>query len=1088
MTKQEAIDAIDVLLEAPITDRQKLIDSYQILLDFVTESSIADVIPDWAEELEFNTDGSADGKYCKHPDTNGKKRVFETQTDGNTGNEPPTDPNITENDDWAELSQAGGSGIKEWTAGIFGVGLIIVYHDHSIYGPGLAILKDPVRPYKSTNIESEIGAGDWEWIGVKDVDISQHVTLVDGPEVTWDIRNKKVSTATLITDETEIDLLIDNLVAGTHHSIFIKKNSAAALEITPLYHGLSIMRVGDDEPVSLITLSGPAGKLFKLDFNRLEVTEGSTLLGNTDGDSNTKIVALDADTLIALSQRYIRKSEDRGATWGIVYDAGSAVNFNSLSMSGLFGIASGPSKVVITADGGDTWTVVALLSGSYYGLRIDEDVMYYIKNHFPDYRIYKSVDGGVDFDIVESFIGPMHSICKGSSDDVVYVGRNNGLIYKTINAGVDWESVSIPSVSFAVTILKFFTDTLGLAGGANGALYKTTTGGTPWTQLMLPLEIGTVEDVSFIDANKFLVVGSGGVAYTVDGGNSFTFSGTVINLKGISVFDEDNIFFLESGGDVFEYVVAGNDDLLFVVDENDGGGSEKVSKAGDEMSGDLNMGGNFIKNLAQGQESGDAINWDQWRTAQDGVKKMIVCRAASVIADGDIVLSGEQTIGGVVLVEDDVVLLKDQADATENLPYVVKIGTWEIHPDITGDVDVQNLLCKITDGTNADTKWLQVAGSVDIGTTELIWVDIYTGTPDADDVTKGKAKLYDAPGANLDGSITQNLFTETVDDLQDQIDDKLDASAYNDRYKGKYTTLVALEAAWPAASPGDYAQVDAGPGDDVVNYNWDDEEGWIEGGSGSAATDTDALPEGAVNLYFTNGRALAAAPAETTATVGALIDGAANKATPVDADYLGLMDSAAANILKKLSWANLKATLLATWKDATGGLVGMTLFKINFKNAANTFTSFFTNANTAARTYTFQDRDGTIADDTDMAKVLPDTIQLVIDGGGSAITTGVKADVQIPFNCTVLGVEVFADQSGSIVIDIWKDTYANYPPTVADTITASAKPTLSSATKSTDATLTGWTTTLAKGDMLRFNVDSASTATRVTIVLKVTRT
>jgi hypothetical protein len=53
-------------------------------------------------------------------------------------------------------------------------------------------------------------------------------------------------------------------------------------------------------------------------------------------------------------------------------------------------------------------------------------------------------------------------------------------------------------------------------------------------------------------------------------------------------------------------------------------------------------------------------------------------------------------------------------------------------------------------------------------------------------------------------------------------------------------------------------------------------------------------------------------------------------------------------------------------KDATGGYVGLTLFKINFKNAANNFTSFFTNANTAARTYTFQDKDGTIAHTSDM--------------------------------------------------------------------------------------------------------------------------
>lgn len=54
-------------------------------------------------------------------------------------------------------------------------------------------------------------------------------------------------------------------------------------------------------------------------------------------------------------------------------------------------------------------------------------------------------------------------------------------------------------------------------------------------------------------------------------------------------------------------------------------------------------------------------------------------------------------------------------------------------------------------------------------------------------------------------------------------------------------------------------------------------------------------------------------------------------------------------------------------KDASGGYAGLTLFKINFKNGLNTFTSFFTNSNTAARTYTFQDRNGIIADDTDLA-------------------------------------------------------------------------------------------------------------------------
>lgn len=54
-------------------------------------------------------------------------------------------------------------------------------------------------------------------------------------------------------------------------------------------------------------------------------------------------------------------------------------------------------------------------------------------------------------------------------------------------------------------------------------------------------------------------------------------------------------------------------------------------------------------------------------------------------------------------------------------------------------------------------------------------------------------------------------------------------------------------------------------------------------------------------------------------------------------------------------------------KDATGGYAGLTLFKINFKNALNTITSFFTNANTVSRTYTFPDTDGTVALTSDIA-------------------------------------------------------------------------------------------------------------------------
>lgn len=112
-------------------------------------------------------------------------------------------------------------------------------------------------------------------------------------------------------------------------------------------------------------------------------------------------------------------------------------------------------------------------------------------------------------------------------------------------------------------------------------------------------------------------------------------------------------------------------------------------------------------------------------------------------------------------------------------------------------------------------------------------------------------------------------------------------------------------------------------------------------------------------------------------------------------------------------------------------------------------------------------------------------LTFIIDGGAAAIETGQKGHLEIPFKCEIERVTLLADQVGSIVIDIWKDTYANFPPTDADSITSATPPTISAAQKSQDATLTGWTKTINTGDILAFNVDSCATIQRVTLALKV---
>jgi hypothetical protein len=72
-------------------------------------------------------------------------------------------------------------------------------------------------------------------------------------------------------------------------------------------------------------------------------------------------------------------------------------------------------------------------------------------------------------------------------------------------------------------------------------------------------------------------------------------------------------------------------------------------------------------------------------------------------------------------------------------------------------------------------------------------------------------------------------------------------------------------------------------------------------------------------------------------------------------------------------------------------------------------------------------------------------------------------------------------------VDIWKDTYANYPPTSADSITGSAAVSITDNVKNQSSTLTGWTTAITADDILRFNVSSVATITRFTITLDVVR-
>ena len=98
------------------------------------------------------------------------------------------------------------------------------------------------------------------------------------------------------------------------------------------------------------------------------------------------------------------------------------------------------------------------------------------------------------------------------------------------------------------------------------------------------------------------------------------------------------------------------------------------------------------------------------------------------------------------------------------------------------------------------------------------------------------------------------------------------------------------------------------------------------------------------------------------------------------------------------------------------------------------------------------------------------------------LTVGEEIQYVAPFAMSITGWTMLLDVSGSAQIDVWKDTYANYPPLDGDSIVTP------SVTSDTDNQAAGLSIAVAKGDCIIFHVDSATTSELATLALTGVRT
>jgi|TARA_B100000029_G_scaffold342207_1_gene334576 hypothetical protein len=110
------------------------------------------------------------------------------------------------------------------------------------------------------------------------------------------------------------------------------------------------------------------------------------------------------------------------------------------------------------------------------------------------------------------------------------------------------------------------------------------------------------------------------------------------------------------------------------------------------------------------------------------------------------------------------------------------------------------------------------------------------------------------------------------------------------------------------------------------------------------------------------------------------------------------------------------------------------------------------------------------------------TVNYVIDSGSLPMQVGDKGKLVVDVTGVIENVRVLCDQTGDIVFDISKCTFANYP--AFNSITAAQRVQLQNANKHFDDVLNNWDTTIVAGDILNFSVISVSNIRRLLISLK----
>lgn len=260
----------------------------------------------------------------------------------------------------------------------------------------------------------------------------------------------------------------------------------------------------------------------------------------------------------------IFKTTDNGSNWKKVYSS-NLWNINDVYfINDSIGYACGDTILLLTShDKGESWQRYWFSQTPFHVNQrttfknfcfINDNEFYIVGGQNYDAGLfYKTTDAGNSWDF-EIFKNELKGISCPDPRHIFISGY--GVIYKSTDHGENFKLTSIKGDFY--TAIHFIDENIGIASGYNGGIYKTNDAGENWETIFKPNKVFEkrvhFNDMKFDNDSKGYVVGSDGLLmYTDDGGDKWKLikKFTENNLISITLVKNGELLITSEKGKIF---------------------------------------------------------------------------------------------------------------------------------------------------------------------------------------------------------------------------------------------------------------------------------------------------------------------------------------------------------------------------------------------------------------------------------------------------------------------------------------------------------------------------------------------------------